>query len=337
MIFIAMIEKTIPTRDRAGLHWSSLEERGVYLGLKLMLMTFRILGRPGFSLLLYPVILYFFLANGTARRASADYLTRINSDMAGHKMLGRWPAQLRTFRHFMCFGEAILDKFRAWTGKLQLKDISFENQEMLDALRNSGQGGVLIASHLGNVEVGRALATHKLNLKITALVHTKHAKKFNKLMQEESADSTLSIIQTTEIGPDTAMLLKQKVDDGGFVVIVGDRTPVGGSLRVIWAPFLGRPAPFPEGPFVLAAILKCPVLLIFCLKQNDRFRVIYEPFCDVIDMPRARRREVLSALVVRYAKRLEFHCLSHPYQWFNFFDFWGGVSAIPSDEERSKS
>ena len=303
-----------------------------------MLMTYRVLGRPGFSLLLYPVILYFYLVNGTARRASTDYLRRINMDIAGRKMLGRSPAQLRTFRHFMCFGEAILDKFRAWTGKLQLKDISFENRETFAALQESGQGAVLIASHLGNVEVSRALATHKTNLKITALVHTKSAKRFNRLMREENPDSSVSIIQTTEVGPGTAMLLKQKkVDDGEFVVIVGDRTPVGESLRVIWAPFLGRPAPFPEGPFVLAAILKCPVLLIFCLKHNDRFRVIYEPFCDVIDMPRARRREVLSELVIRYAKRLEFHCLNHPYQWFNFFDFWGGASAITSDEERSKS
>ena len=337
MIFIAMIERTIPTRERTGFHWSSLEERGAYLGLKLMLMTYRVLGRPGFSLLLYPVILYFYLVNGTARRASTDYLRRINMDIAGRKMLGRSPAQLRTFRHFMCFGEAILDKFRAWTGKLQLKDISFENRETFAALQESGQGAVLIASHLGNVEVSRALATHKTNLKITALVHTKHAKRFNRLMREENPDSSVSIIQTTEVGPGTAMLLKQKIDDGEFVVIVGDRTPVGESLRVIWAPFLGRPAPFPEGPFVLAAILKCPVLLIFCLKHNDRFRVIYEPFCDVIDMPRARRREVLSELVIRYAKRLEFHCLNHPYQWFNFFDFWGGASAITSDEERSKS
>lgn len=323
-------------QEKSTNHWSGLEERGVYLGLKLMLRSYRVLGRPGFSLFLYPAILYFYLTKGSARRASVEYLARIDADAMGRQRLGRWPARLRSFRHFIFFGEAILDKLRAWTGGIQLDDIDFENQEAFLALQDSGQGAILIASHLGNAEVSRALGMRRRNLKITALVHTKHAENFNRLMREESADSTVSLIQTTEVGPETAMLLKQKIDAGEYVVIVGDRTPVGNSPRAILAPFLGRLAPFPEGPFILAAILKCPVFLIFCLKQNNRFRVIFEPFCDVIDMPRARRREVLTALVARYAERLEFHCCNHPYQWFNFFDFWNGTDMTISHEQQDR-
>ena len=336
MMANALVEMNIESREKAGSHWSNLEERGVYLGLKLMLKTYRVLGRPGFSLILIPVILYFFLTNGTARRASVDFLARVDGHAQGRQMPGRWPARLRSIRHFTQFGEAILDKLRAWTGGLRLEDIDFENYEAFLALQESGRGGVLIASHLGNAEVSRALGARIPNLKFTVLVHTKHAKNFNRMMREENPDSTVSLIQVTEVGPETAIVLSQKIAAGEFVVIVGDRTPVGESSRSIWAPFLGRPAPFPEGPFILAAILKCPVLLIFCLKQDNRFRVVFEPFRDAIDMPRARRRETLEALVADYARRLEAHCLRYPYQWFNFFDFWNGAGRTTSDEEQQR-
>ena len=86
----------------------------------------------------------------------------------------------------------------------------------------------------------------------------------------------------------------------------------------------------------MAALLKCPVLLIFCLKENGRFRVIFEPFCDALDMPRSRRREILDELIARYAKRLEFHCLNHPYQWFNLFDFWKQAERVYPGNARTR-
>ena len=63
-------------------------------------------------------------------------------------------------------------------------------------------------------------------------------------------------------------------------MIVGDRTSVTREKRVIWADFLGAPAPFPLGPFVLSSVLGCPVYLMFGLKEQGRFRVHFEPFAD---------------------------------------------------------
>ena len=33
---------------------------------------------------------------------------------------------------------------------------------------------------------------------------------------------------------------------------------------------MGQPAPFPQGPFILASILRCPVQLIFALRQQGK-------------------------------------------------------------------
>jgi predicted LPLAT superfamily acyltransferase len=95
------------------------------------------------------------------------------------------------------------------------------------------------------------------------------------------------------------------------------------SNRSVHAPFLDRPAPFPEGPFILASLLACPVYLIFCLAEGrQHYRVFIEPFADPLILPRGKRQEVLERAIAHYAERLEAYCLRAPTQWFNFFDFW---------------
>src|SRR3546814_450134 len=300
-------------QGRAG-HWAQLEERGVYLGLRLMLMSYRVLGRPGFSLILYPVMVYFFLAGRTARQASMDYLKAVYGLPQGRQILGVPPGWRQSFAHFMAFGEAILDKLLAWTGRIGLDAVDFENLEIFEDLQRAGQGGVLITSHFGNAEVCRALGTRKAGLKINVLVHTKHAANFNRLVREQSGGSSVSLIETTEVGPETAIMLRERVEKGEFIVIVGDRTPVSLSSRYSFAPFLGRQAPFPQGPYILAALMRCPVQLLFCFKEDNRFRIVFEPFSDGIKLPRKERNAALDALAGRFAQRLEQYCLKTPLQ-----------------------
>ena len=315
-------------------HWSRLGERGVYAGLYLMLTTYRLFGRAGFSLLLYPVVFYFYAFGRSARRASAEFLTRVKADPHYAGGLGSGPLWRQSFRHFREFGDAILDKLAAWSGRIDDDRISYENRALFDALHREGRGGLLIASHLGNMEVCRALGQLSVGLKLNVLVHTKHAPNFNRLLQGVSADSHMSLIQTTEVGPATAMQLYERVSRGEFVVIVGDRTPVMSTARISWAPFLGRPAPFPQGPYILASLLECPVQLIFCLKRQNRFHIIFEPFTEAVSLSRRNRDMTLDCLVSRYAARLEHYCLSDPTQWFNFFDFWGQSGTIKRDSFR---
>ncbi|MBI3310406.1 MAG: glycosyltransferase family 2 protein, partial [Serratia liquefaciens] len=84
----------------------------------------------------------------------------------------------------------------------------------------------------------------------------------------------------------------------------------------------GQPAPFPQGPFVLAAALRCPVFLMFGLKQQGHLNVYFEAFADPLLLPRQQRQQALQDTVDSYAARLEHYCLLAPLDWFNFFDFW---------------
>ncbi|WP_323981026.1 glycosyltransferase family 2 protein [Aeromonas media] len=302
-------------------HWSRTPERGSLLGMQVMLTSYRLLGRRGFSLLLYPVIGYFWLTGRAQRQASQAYLTRLES-FADASGVALPPEPRSSFRHFLRFGEAALDKLAGWRGDITEQEVELVGAEHYQAAINSGQGVLLLGSHLGDLELCRALGSRKQGLRINALVFTRHAARFNALLKQINPDSHLNLIQVQELGADTAILLKEKLERGEWVVIVGDRTSVTREKRVIWADFLGAPAPFPLGPFVLSSVLGCPVYLMFGLKEQGRFRVHFEPFADGQPLPRQGRQQILASRVQAYADRLQHHCLQAPLDWFNFFDFW---------------
>ena len=103
-------------------------------------------------------------------------------------------------------------------------------------------------------------------------------------------------------------MLRDKLAAGEHVAIVADRVSVRHMERSLRAPFLGRPAPFPEGPFVLASLLECPVYLLFCLKIDGRYRVFLEPFADPLVLPRSdaarNARSTRSSVTRRVSKSI---------------------------------
>lgn len=299
-----------------------MNERGSYIGLAIMLKAYKVFGRRVFQVLLFPVVGYFYATSKTARNSSLNFLKAVHANPVGCATIPHAPTWRHSFKHFLCFGDSILDKLLAWGGHINMSDADIENIEIFEELVVAGKGAVLVTSHLGNAEVSRALSSRIPGVKFNIVVHTKHAQRFNQLLQRQNAKSAVVLIETTDFGPATAMRLKACVDRGEFVVIVADRTPVGQAPRVSWAPFLGRPAPFPQGPFIISAVLNQPIILLFCLKKGDRFKVILEPFSDGRKMERRSRDEQIDAAVVKFAARLEHHALKYPYQWFNFFDFW---------------
>jgi predicted LPLAT superfamily acyltransferase len=307
-------------------HWSQQAERGSALGLRIVFTCYRLLGEQVARLLLYPIVAYFLLRNGKARAASLDYLHRINAHKAALKMeITVKPGWRESFRHMMAFAQSGLDKLAAWMGGFGNHRTVFPNRADFDQILASGHGAVLIGSHLGNLEMTRALATKEHRAIVNAVVYTNHAQRFNETLAQANASFGVNLIQVSRLGPDTAIMLKDKIDRGEFLVIVGDRTPPsedGSSNRVSQINFLGQPAPFAQGPFILASLLDCPVYLFFCLREGDSYHIYFEPFADRIELPRREREERLQEYMQRYAQRLEAHCLKAPHQWFNFFDFW---------------
>ncbi|MFZ5844129.1 MAG: glycosyltransferase family 2 protein [Pseudomonadota bacterium] len=300
-------------------HWSQQQERGSTLGIAILVNAYRLFGRRMFSALLYPVMLYFVLFNRTARQASQTFLQRVHA--SGSPALPRPPDWRDSFAHLRQFGEALLDKIAAWRGEISAQDMLFEQQAELQQLKRRGRGALLIGSHLGNLELARALSQYD-DVKVNAVVFTEHGQRFMDYLKKQHPAVAAHLIEVQDMGADTAVMLRERIDRGELLVIVGDRTPVHSEGRTETQAFLGAPAAFPQGPFLLASLLDCPVYLFFCLREGKRFRITLEPFADTLAVARAERSSMLKTATARYAERLAHYAKQYPLQWFNFFDFW---------------
>ncbi len=304
----------------AGLHWAKVGERGGVWGMRFLFAAYRLLGRGVFTVLLYPVVAYFYITSASARHASHTYLEAVRTRLAAARR--PIPPGMNGFHHVVAFGNALLDKLAMWAGALPASSLEFADAPVLEQFTN-GRGVLFIGSHHGNLEVLRAFGEQVQGLKVNALVSTRNSPNFIRVMEAVSPQTLEHMIQVDSLGPETVIMLRDKLAAGEHVAVLADRVSVKHKERSIRAPFLGRPAPFPEGLFILASLLECPVYLLFCLKIGGKYRVSVEPFADPLVLPRAERRAALERAIVRYAERLEAHCLLAPMQWFNFFDFWG--------------
>lgn len=319
-------------------HWANLPERKGLTWLRWLFSVYRLLGYRFISLLLYPIAGVFLLTGRVQRRASRDYIDRVRR-VATSKGV-ELPTTLSSYQHFLRFAHAILDKLAGWHGDLQLgKHVDYASDSPSCPLPDGQKGCLILGSHLGDIEVCRALSQQRPGFRVHALVFNKHAQGFSQLLQEVNPDAGVNLIQVDTLGPETAIFLKEKIDAGDWVAIVGDRIALETSAsarteRVIWSDFLGCQAPFPQGPFILASLLRCPVYLMFALKQKNELKIYCEMFADPLLLPRARRQETLQQVVDRYASRLEHYCLQSPLDWFNFYNFWELPDRKNADEKQ---
>lgn len=295
-------------------HWAGMAERGTLWGLNFVATAHCLLGRRAMTGVMAPIILYFFVAGSSQRLASRQYLGRV---------LGRQPSLTDQFRHFMDFASAALDSFIAWSGAIEPASMEISDPAFLEQAAADRRGAVLVVSHHGAAELARALMAPALRQRLTILVHTRHAENYNRILARHRPESAGRMIQVTDIGPDTAIMLQDRVQRGEWVAIAGDRVPVLSADRVVTVPFLGAPAPFSQGPWLMAALLDCPVHLLFCRRlAPGRWRLMLEPFAERVNVPRGNRAVALTTHAAAYARRLERECREAPWQWYNFFAFW---------------
>ncbi|MDH3265492.1 MAG: glycosyltransferase family 2 protein [Gammaproteobacteria bacterium] len=301
-------------------HWSAMEERGAVVGMKILFAVYKVFGRGVFRIMLVPVMAYYFLTSSTARRASRQFLDRVQSTR--EKRDGKPARRLSGFRHFIQFGESIVDKTAQWAGVRSKENIRYIAPEIYEQIKNSERGGIFIGSHLGNLEALRAYGGLDQGLTVNAFVFTKHSLKFMRFLEEANPEAVRHLIQVDTLGPESVIQMQSKIETREWIAMAADRTSIAHVDRSVRCDFLGKPALFPEGPFILASLLNCPVYFLFCLKNGAKHEVHLEKLADPLMLPRATRREDLQRVVKRYVTSLEEQCLAFPYQWYNFFDFW---------------
>jgi predicted LPLAT superfamily acyltransferase len=306
--------------------WVGVTERGSTFGMWLAVRFCQVFGGwLSEYFIVLPVVAYFFLTDRKGRRASRRYLERLHAMPGGPAALGQAPTLRASFRHYQEFGLMILDRvrFTLARGRDNGVDIVFRGREVFSDLLADKRGAILLGAHLGSFDVMRVLAA-RTGIVVNVLMITRHAPRINAILRRLDPGVDVRVIEPDPLAVDTVFRLRACLERGEFVAILGDRVAGSARARVVRASFLGAPAPFPQGPFLLADALGCPIIFMSAVRRGPmRYEIFAERLAERVVLPRQQRAAPLGALASAYAARLEAHCLRAPYQWFNFFDFWG--------------
>lgn len=298
-------------------HWKRRPEGGSRFSLWLIRSIARHGGRPLGRACLYPITLYYLIVRGPERRASRSYLGRV---------FGAPASLMQVARHIHTFAATILDRVFLLGGRFGGFDVHVTGLPELHKVLDRRQGVLLFGSHLGSFEVLRVLAQQKPDYKIRVVLDKAQNPGITHMLDALNPDIAAGVIDAGQDGPSIAMAIKQATDEGALVALLVDRARPG--EPALKAPLLGSDAPFPAAPWLIASALKVPVVLAFGLyRGGHRYDLAFESFSDSVAIPRQQRAQALLALIQRYAARLEHYARLAPYNWFNFYDFWGGEDA----------
>ncbi len=297
-------------------NWDKQEERSNPVMLRLILWIARRLGRPVARLLLFPIVAYFLLTGGAAKKASRDFLGRV----LDHK-----PRWIDHARHFHAFASVMLDRMLILSGNPMKLDLRMQQPPEVAKAMRSGQGCLLLLAHLGSFEMLRARAASEPDLRIRILMDMQSNRMFSTLIKQLDPVFARSVIDASQRGPAIALTLKDALAEGAVVGTMADR--VRDDERAVSVDFLGGTAQFPAGPWIFASTLNVPVILAFSLyRGGNRYDVQFELISEKVDLPRSTREQALQKYAQYYADRLAHYAQQAPYNWFNFYDYWRKTS-----------
>jgi hypothetical protein len=313
-----------PPKGNGPAHWAAEPERSHMWALHLIRWIATGAGRSVTRLLLPPIALYFVIANGKARRASKDYLCRV---------LKRPARFIDGFRHVHRFASTVLDRIYFLQERFDQFEVRITDGDTIHVPLAQGEGVIAIGAHLGSFEALRADAQAH-GERVAMLMYEANARMINATL---AAVAPKADLHTIALGQAGAMLaLRHFLDGGGIAGLLADRSLPGaaGRSRVHWIDFLGQPAPFSDGPFRLAAMLKRRAIFVVGLYHGGRrYELRFAELADFRDLANAPRelidRRVREALE-RYVRQIEATCVESPYNWFNFYDFWAADANNPS-------
>ena len=310
-------------------HWSQIKETAEPAWkLRFMLWAAVHLPRKCVECITAVVVFFFYLGAAPVRRRSRHYLQHVFA-IKNQKV----PA-FAVYKHILAFALSMIEKIRGWAGKMNLSELETQNdnlQELVEKL-NAGNGAFILCSHLGNIEATRSLTSYQKEhtirkFQVFPVIDFLGTKNFNAILQKLNPELLQNSFNANEIGVETAIQMREKIETGNLVAIAGDRTSAHFQNRMIPLKFLGETAEFPEGAFTLAGILKAPIYFIFAFRKKDlditspyEFHVIRSQV--EWNGKRSEQKQKTAELANDFVSYLEKFCLKHPYQWYNFYDFW---------------
>jgi predicted LPLAT superfamily acyltransferase len=284
------------------------KSKGTPLGYRFFVSILKYFGvRPAY-LLLHLVVFYYFLFSYKSSKLIFHYF---------HKKLhyGRFRSIALLYKNYYRLGQTIIDKVVIMSGIENKFTWNFEGEENLRKITSLQKGGLLISAHLGNWEIAGHLLK-RLETKINVVMYDGEHQQIKRYMESVTGKRNMNVIVIKE---DLSHIyaISEALKNNELVCIHADRFVEGN--KTMTTDFLGTPAKFPAGPFVLAATFKVPLSFVFAFKETGMH---YHLYASDIKKYGGTKDEVLRQILTAFAAEMEEKAKLYPEQWFNYYNFW---------------
>ena len=263
---------------------------------------------PAYFLLRF-VALYYMLFSFKSSSAIYHYF---------HDRLGynRFTAFFKIYKNYYWFGQSIIDKIVLMAGISNKFTFNFDGEDNLREMVKLQKGGLLLSAHIGNWEIaGHLLKRLETNIHIV-MFEGEH----EKIKQYISGITGKRNMHVIIIKNDLSHIyeISEAFKKNELVCMHADRYMEGN--KTLTAPFLGKDAKFPLGPFVLASTFKVPISYVFAMKESN---LHYHFFAGALkEYIPAKREEMMQMMLTDFVSEMENKVKEYPEQWYNYYDFW---------------
>lgn len=285
------------------------KSKGTPLGYRIFVWVLRNIGVLPAYLLLRFVAFYYLLFSRTSNRLTWRYL---------RYKIGYGPVRsiFKLYRNYYLFGQSLIDKIVVMAGIPNRFTYDFDGEENLREMVKLGRGGLLLSSHIGNWEIAGHLLK-RLETRIHIVMFDGEHQRIKEYLNEVTGRRNVHVIV---IRNDLSHIyeISEAFRNNELVCMHADRFLEGN--KTLTAEFLGQPARFPMGPFVLAAKFKVPVSFVFALKESN---LHYHFFASSIkSWPDLKNDDMMKQMLGEFVADMEIKVKRYPEQWYNFYNFW---------------
>lgn len=263
---------------------------------------------PAYFLLRF-VAFYYFLFSFSSTRVIFSFFRKI----LGYSAIS---ALLNVYRNYFWFGQSLIDKIVLMSELPNKFTFDFDGEEYLREMVAGGKGGMLISAHVGNWEIAGFLLK-RLDTRINIVMYDGEHQKIKEYISSVIGKRQVKIIVVKD---DISHIyeINDAIRNNEFVCMHADRFVEGN--RIVKKEFLGKEAPFPFGPFVLATRLEVPVSFVFAMKES---KLHYHFYASKPKVYFSKDRKMATEEMLNdFVSELEQKVKHYPAQWYNYYDFW---------------
>ena len=258
--------------------------------------------RAAYCLLVFVAFYFVFFKRGIYTE-SAAYLKRAIAPR-------RAAMPFHVYRHVYNFGKILIDK---WAYYMDAAKIEIDNSasESVKTLIANGAGMLAVNAHIGAWDVAANLLRQTYGRDIFILGLNTEDEDIEALLKK---NRTIPQVETLDADKLSIIGAYKLLKGGAIVAMQSDRLIENGRFTSI--DFFGAKVKIPLAAFSLARHAEVPLVQIHCV------RTAYAKY-KVIAFPPLNNSDSETEQAQAYAKNLEEVLKKYPYQWANFYNFFG--------------